>query len=323
MFELAVSFAVLVISIGGLVYFADKVIDHAVRLAHILGISGAVIGMTLLAYGTSLPEFAVSMISSSIMHGNLAVSNVVGSNISNIALVIGIAAVFMPLAFRKEKFMTDGIFMMLATMLLILLAFFGGISQAAGIVMVLIIAGFTYYILKTAGRESRFKKFIKKAARHIQAIRRKAATAEHEFLMAFLYLIGVGVSGYFVVNSAIDVARLLGVTEWVIGASIVAVGTSLPEIVVSLVSAKKKQLGMSIGNIVGSNCFNILLVLGASAAAGPLVLDIAGIWIDLVFLAVLTSLFFIALLRRNVSRPEGILYLIIYALFLLHLLRFF
>ncbi|MCX6815211.1 MAG: calcium/sodium antiporter [Candidatus Aenigmarchaeota archaeon] len=310
MFDLILNFSLLIASLVALIFVADKLIDHSVKLAKILGVSGAVIGLTLLAYGTSMPEFAVSSIASFQAHDELSVSNITGSNIYNIAIVMGVVALLVPF-YWKENLRRDGLFMIAATLLLIPLAFLGGISGIIGIVMVIVLAGYTYYVIKTD----------KKVGEDGKAIQREKGSARKEFGWCVLLLLGVVVAGYFTVQFAVESARLAGISQWIIGSTIVAAGTSMPETVVSIISARKKQMGMSLGNIVGSNYFNILWILGFAAAVNPLAFSIQNIWVDLVFLCVITALFYVALIRKKITRYEGIAYIAIYALFLLYLLR--
>jgi cation:H+ antiporter len=309
MLDLALNFGLLIASLAALVCIADRLINHSIKLAKIVGVSGAVIGLTLLAYGTSLPELAVSTISSFHAYDQLSVSNITGSNIYNIAVIMGLVALAMPFVW-KEDLGRDGLFMMASTLLLIPLAFLGGITSALGAAMIAALVLFTYYVIKTD----------KKVDAGGKAIKKVKGSAKKEFFLCCLLLLGILVAGNFVVQFAAATARLAGISEWLIGSTIVAAGTSMPETVVSIISARKKQMGMSLGNIVGSNYFNILWILGLSAAIKPLSFTIAGIWVDLAFLLAITALFYIALARRRISRHEGIAYIAIYGLFVLYLL---
>ncbi|MEM7815523.1 MAG: calcium/sodium antiporter [Candidatus Aenigmatarchaeota archaeon] len=311
MFGIFVDFSLLVVSLASLVFIADKLIDHSVKFAKIVGVSGAVIGLTLLAYGTSVPEFAVSSIASYGTHDQLSVSNIIGSNIYNIAMVLGIAAIILPFSW-KDDFRRDGIFMIFATLVLIPLAFIGGISPLSGLMMVFLLAIYSYYVIRKD----------KKVDSDGNAIKKESGSVKKEFAFCLILLLGVLVAGYFTVEFAVETARGFGISEWIIGATIVAAGTSMPETVVSIISAKKKQMGMSLGNIIGSNYFNVLWILGASAIISPLSFHIQDIWIDLLFLFILTGLFFLAVLRKKITRIYGFIYIGIYIIFVLHILGF-
>jgi len=306
--EIILNFGLLIASIAALVLIADKLINHSIKLAKIVGVSGTVIGLTLLAYGTSLPELAVSTIASFQSHSELSVSNIIGSNIYNIAITMGVVALFLPFAW-KENLRREGLFMVASTLVLIALAFIGGISSMVGIIMVLILALHTYYVIKIEKRSS------------CEKVKKGKGSAKKEFLWCCLFLAGVLVAGNFTVHYAIQSAKLVGVSEWLIGSTIVAAGTSMPETVVSVIAARKKQMGMSLGNIIGSNYFNVFWILGISAALKPFSFSIQAVWADLVFLSLITALFFMALLKKSISRYEGFAYIGIYVLFVFYLLK--
>lgn len=309
-FEPQVNFGLLIASLAALILIADHLIDHSVKLAAIFGVSEAVIGLTVLAYGTSMPEFAVSSIASIQVHDQLSVSNIIGSNIYNIAMIIGLVALLAPFSWRDDL-RRDGLFMIAGMGALVLLAFRGGISSLIGVAMVIALAGYTYHVIKSC----------KETHPDHGLMKNQNESALKEIGWCALLLAGVLVAGSATVHFAVQTARSAGVSEWLIGATIVAAGTSLPETVVSIISAKKGQMGMSLGNIVGSNYFNILWILGFAAALGPLSLAIDEIWGDLAFLCILTVLFFIVLIRKSIGTYEGAAYLGIYSLYLLYLLK--
>ncbi|RZN35661.1 MAG: calcium/sodium antiporter [Methanophagales archaeon ANME-1-THS] len=308
--EPLVNFGLLIVSLAVLILIADHLIDHSVKLAALFGVSEAVIGLTVLSYGTSMPEFAVSSIASIQVHDQLSVSNIIGSNIYNIAMVLGLVAVLAPFSWRDDL-RRDGLFMTASTFALVLFAFRGGISSLIGVAMAITLAGYTYYVIRSC-----------KGAHADQGlVKSQNESPWKEIGWCALLLAGVLVAGSATVHFAVQTARSAGVSEWLIGATIVAAGTSLPETVVSVISAKKGQMGMSLGNLVGSNYFNILWILGFAAALGPLSLSIEEIWGDLVFLCMLTVLFFIVLVRKSIGNYEGVAYLGIYTLYLLYLLK--
>ncbi len=310
MIDPLIYFGLLIVSLTALIFIADRLIDHSVKLAALLGISEAVIGLTVLAYGTSMPEFAVSSIASAQAHVQLSISNVVGSNIYNVAVIMGIVALLTPFAWKVDL-RRDGLFMLASTGALVLVAFIGGISSPLGVVMVVALAGYTYYVVKSYKRTN-----------HDPGVTRNQNGAlRKEIGWCALLLAGVLLAGYGTVTFAVQTARSAGVSEWLIGATIVAAGTSLPETVVSIIAARKGQMGMSLGNIVGSNYFNILWILGFAAAVRPLSFSIAEIGVDLIFLSIIMFLFFIALAKKRIRTYEGVAYIGIYALYLLYLLK--
>lgn len=302
---------ILVLSLAGLIIFAEKLIDASAKLAKAFGITEAVIGLTLLAYGTSLPEFAVSSIASVESHPELSISNVLGSNIFNIAFILGLAAFIRPFSVKEAHLMGRDNYIMVATALLLvaLLFFFGGISRTAGFMMVLLVICYTYYLLKHDRSSNQLKKD-------------ETISKLREAGIVLACLLVVIISGKFTVDSAVAVAKGFGVTEWLIGATIVAAGTSLPELAVSITAAKKGFFGMSVGNIVGSNIFNILWILGFAAALNPLYLDFELIKLDSVFLLAVTFFLAYHLIKTKISRNGGILYLAMYLGYIAYLVLY-
>ncbi len=297
---------ILVASLAALVLFADKLVDSSVRLARAFGIGASVIGLTLVAYGTSLPEFAVSAISSVSGHSDLSISNVVGSNIFNVAVILGLVALMAKVRVREAHFIGRDVgFMLFSTILLVGLAYVGGISRVAGFLMAVLLAGYTYSVIR--------------AERSKNNSRDGSVSKLREAGLLVFGLAGVLFSGKYVVSSAVNVALILGVSEWLIGATIVAAGTSLPELAVSIISARKGEFGLSIGNIVSSNIFNILWILGFAAILSPLAFSPA--WVDLLVLVITTAFLSYCLFRKRITRIEGFLYLLIYGAYLSYLLK--
>jgi len=308
--NLLIQISILVLSLAGLMVFAEKLIDSSAKLAKAFGISEAVLGLTLLAYGTSLPEFVVSSISSVESHPELSISNVLGSNIFNVAFILGLTAIIKPFSVKEAHLIGRDNYMMVgsAFLLIALLFFFGGIPRIAGLVMVLLVIGYTYYLLKHDRTNNQLKKD-------------ETISKLREAGIVLFCLLVVIISGKFTVDSAVAVAKGFGVSEWLIGATIVAAGTSLPELAVSIAAAKKGFFGMAIGNIIGSNIFNILWILGFAALLNPLYMNFEMIKWDSVFLLAVTLLLAYHLIRKRVSRNEGILYMFMYLGYIAYLLK--
>lgn len=306
---LYIEFAKLVICIIVLVTASDKLVDSASRLAKAIGVSGTVIGLTLIAYGTSLPEFGVSSIASVEGSGNIAIGNIVGSNIYNIAFILGISAFVIPLAI-KEKTLSgrDNLLMLASTIFLTAVLFFDKINRFTGLFMAVSVVLYTIYVLrngqgaKLASRKENIQKF-------------------RESGISVLCLAVILVSSKFIVGSATNIARILSVSEWIISATIIAIGTSVPETAVSIVAAKKKEFGISIGNIVGSNIFNTLWILGFAAALRPLSISFQSIRIDLAFLIAVTAIFSFGLWKGKIGRLDGLIYLILYFAYMSYLMK--
>lgn len=307
--DVVVSLLKLIASLTLLVVLGDRLIGSAARLAKAFGISSAAIGLTVLAYGTSLPEFAVSSIAAVKQHSGISVANIIGSNIFNVAVILGIASIISPFVIRESIIVKrDGIVMLLATAFLIFLAYIGKIERIAGVAMAAFIVFYTYRILKHDRANNGMY-----PDGTISRVREAALVA--------VLLAGVLVSGNFTVTSAVDLARSVGVTEWVIGATIVAAGTSLPEMVVSIIAAKRGDFGMSVGNIVGSNTFNILWILGFASVLNPLTINFNEVYLDLIFLSLITILFYFGLSKKRLTRGEGVLYIAIYLGYIFYLVR--
>lgn len=290
-------------------FSAEKLIDASAKLAKTLGVSGTVIGLTILAYGSSFPEFIVSTVASFRKVDQLSVSNIVGSNIFNIAFIIGAMAVVAPIRCRdRELCLRDGVMMTFSTVALSILILSGGVSRFAGLAMLITMLG---YIL-----------FLTKSTNNHQPSDPSGLTSKWEGkvpLVMVLAFLGVPTSGYLVVASAAALARLVGVSDWLIGATVVAAGTSLPEFAISIVAAKKGEAGLSLGNIVGSNIFNILLILGSSALISPKAVSFYAVSTDVFLLITLTLWLQLSLVRGRITRLEGLGVLTLYAGYILHL----
>lgn len=253
--------------IGGFVLLikgADFFVDGSSSVAKRLKVPALIIGMTIVAMGTSLPETSVSVSASLLGKNDLAISNAVGSNIFNLMVVCGFCALLCPMAVGKETLKKDLPFsMIVAGVLLGLGAFTGKVERWGGIILLALFAFFLYMMISSA----------KKARANDPEI----VTDEYKVLpmwKCLLYIFGgaaaIAVGGKMVVEGASDIARAFGMSDNLIGMTIVALGTSLPELVTSIVAARKGEVDMALGNVVGSNVFNILFVLGIAATISPI-----------------------------------------------------
>lgn len=290
-------------------FSAEKLIDASAKLAKALGVSGTIIGLTILAYGSSFPELTVSIIASFRKTDQLSVSNIVGSNIFNVAFIIGAMAVVAPIRCRdRELCLRDGIMMTFSTVALSILILSGGVSRLAGLAMLMTMFGYVLFVTKSTNNHQ--------PSKPSGPASKWEAKVPLVMILAFL---GVPTSGYLVVASAAALARLAGVSDWLIGATLVAAGTSLPEFVISIIAAKKGEIGLSLGNVVGSNIFNILLILGSSALISPKAVSFYAVSADLLLLITLTLWLQLSLVRGKISRPEGLGFLTLYASYVLYL----
>ncbi len=324
---LSFSILLFVASLFLLLKSADWLVDGSSEIARYFGIPQVIIGLTVVAFGTSLPELTVSIIANLSGSPGLSIGNIVGSNISNICLVLGIATILVPVTIRRETLRLDLPFLLGASLLLPLLSlrmFFDMSSSAYvigmvdGLILLGVFAGFMYVQLRSA-EEHR--------ARHCRigtrgscgTIDRKRVARQATVTLAGI--LGVVVSADLLVRSGQDIAMLFGVPEMLIGLTMVAVGTSIPELGTNLVAAAKKRLDLAVGNVIGSNVFNIAMVLGVSSLMRPIegIAEVA-VSADMPIMVGITALFIGLILRgKNITRRDGIILLGIYALYVAYL----
>ena len=244
------------------------IVSGGVSLAKKLQISSMIIGLTVVAYGTSTPELAASLLAAFNSHTELILGNIVGSNISNVGMVIGISAIFVPLLISKITVSRWIPIMIGVSLLVVAMSYDGEISQVDGIILIAALIGFTAYTIKTIKKQK---------IQQNDTIENEALEGEY-FLSKYkietypqsIGLIIAGVillflGGHLTVDGAVNIAEILGLSQLVIGVVIVAIGTSLPELITSIIAIAKKQTDIGVGNIVGSNIYNILLILGVSS----------------------------------------------------------
>ena len=244
------------------------IVSGGVALAKKLRISSMIIGLTVVAYGTSTPELAASILAALNSHTDLILGNIIGSNIANIGMVIGISAIFVPLAISKIT-VSKWIPIMIGVSLLIIgMSYDGEISQIDGIILISALIGFTLYTIKTVKKQ----KIKENTTVEIEPVEGELFLSRYkiESFPQSLFLIIIGIillflGGHFTVNGAVSIAENLGISQLIIGVVIVAIGTSLPELITSIIAIAKKQTDIGVGNIVGSNIYNILLILGVSS----------------------------------------------------------
>ncbi len=254
------------------------IVSGGVSLAKKLRISSMVIGLTVVAYGTSTPELAASILAAFNSHTELILGNIIGSNISNIGMVIGISAIFAPLLISRIT-VTRWIPIMIGVSLLVVaMSYDGEISQIDGLILIAALIAFTLYTIKTVKKQK------------IQDKSAENETIEGEYFLSkykietypqSFALIGIGIillfiGGHLTVDGAVNIAQSLGLSQLIIGVVIVAIGTSLPELITSIIAIAKKETDIGVGNIVGSNIYNILLILGVSSTLVgiPVVTDV-------------------------------------------------
>lgn len=310
-----------------LLYFgAEWLVRGSSSLARSFGITPLVIGLTVVAFGTSAPELVVSVVSAIKGNSMIAVGNVVGSNICNIALVLGMAAVFQPITGRRSVITRDIPLMLGVSVYLFLLTLNSQLGRLEGFTLfagIILYTLFNYRIAKEENRQSLKPEQVlpEQGVEEIPFVENRLK----QVLLVCVGIAGVVGGAEIVVDAAVKIMTILGVGEKFIGLTIVAFGTSLPELATSVVAAIRKEMDISIGNLVGSNVFNILSVLGASSLIRPIPIPGgffgSGLWVDyLVMLA--TSLLPWILMRKTntINRTGGIILLSCYVVYLTYLI---
>lgn len=308
----------LVAGFAVLIKGADLFVDGSSSLAGNFKISRVIIGLTIVAMGTSAPELAVSTSAALQGSNEIALSNVVGSNIFNLLGVLGICAVIHPVPVEKVILKRDIPISVMATVLLMLATsagvlvsgeFFrfgmgeivGDVSRFAGVVLLALFSGYTFYLIVNAK---------KKAGEEEPGEKRPLWKCAALILFGLVLIIA---GGQAVVYGAKAAAKAFGMSETLIGLTIVAVGTSLPELVTSVVAARKGENGLAVGNVVGSNIFNILFILGISSAIHPIEVNAASVYDMIILIGTGILVFLFSMKERVINRREGIVMLIIYA----------
>ena len=310
--EMVIQLALLAVGFVLLVKGADWFVDGAASIAAKLGIPQLVIGLTIVAMGTSAPEAAVSLTAA--FHGNadITIGNVVGSNIMNVLVILGLAALICPMKVAKLTAFVDIPVTFVISLLLLLLGLDGSISRLdAGILLVVFIGYLSYLFFMT-------KKGLISGESEEEVAKIQSVPKALLFTAIGLALIIVGSS--FAVDAASAIAKMLGLSERFIGLTIVALGTSLPELFTSVAAAMKKNPDMAIGNIVGSNIFNILFIVGLSGMVIPVPFASAFRFDTLVVAATMLLLFLMSLPKRQLGRIDGFILLMGYMAYFLEIL---
>ncbi len=297
---------------------ADFFVEGASSVAKALKVPSIIIGLTIVAMGTSLPELAVSVTASMTNNNALAVSNVVGSNLFNLMVVLGASAFMNPIIVGKDTIKKDYPFSVACAILLLVLGIIGmELGTVDGIALLVIFIAFILYQVLSALKARKANTFENEVLNEVEEIK------EIPMWLSLIYIVGGAVAikfgGDFVVNSAVAIATAAGLSQTLIGLTIVACGTSLPELATSVVAAKKGELDMAVGNVVGSNVFNILMILGVAASLSPVtflqenVIDIG------IFLAFSLLTWLLCWTKGKLDKKEGIFMLLLYVAYLVYI----
>lgn len=307
MITMLLDVCLLLVGIAIVLWGADKFTDGASSMARRWNVSEMVIGLTVVSLGTSLPEFVVSLFSALEGSADMSVGNVVGSNLFNSLVIVGISALFISLTLTKRLISRDILFVIFSSVILVALGHDGEVNRWEGLVLFICFCMYMYYSYLSAKQE-----------------KEELSDAEtYSWMKTIFYIIlGIGClvgGGNILVSSATSLALSCGMSERVVGLTILAAGTSLPELATSVVAARKGSRGMAIGNVVGSNLFNIFFILGVSSLICPLTIKGIGTldWVALLGSSML--LFAFGRTGHKITRTEGIVMLSLYILYMVAL----
>ena len=312
-------FIILIIGFFLLIKGADIFVDGASSIAKKIGIPSVIVGLTIVSLGTSAPELAVSLISSFNGNNGIAVGNVLGSNLFNTLVVLGGTAIVAPLLIKKSTIKRDYIATLVVTILTCFLIFGlvpkseNMLSRISGIILLVVCIAYMFILVKAAKKDS---------------VKDEENTSEikmsKNILLSLIGVVGIVFGGNLVVDSATNIAYALGMSEKLVGLTIVAVGTSLPELVTSIVAALKGENDIALGNVLGSNIFNLVLILGASATISPI--TVSGVMLIDFIILIAVTLFIGALIflnkkeEKRLGRLEGIILVGIYVAYLAYII---
>ena len=320
---LPIAAVILLLAVGFafLVKGADFFVEGSSSIAKKLKVPPIIIGLTIVAMGTSLPETAVSVTASLVQNNELAVSNVVGSNIFNLMFVIGVCSILTPIMVQKATVVRDIPLSLGCALFLLVLGVSGlgdkagmTLGHADGVIFLIVFAGYIFTMVRSAMKARAAGQKVE-----IEGVEECDNMKELSYGKSILFLIvgaaAIAFGGDLTVDTASRIAIELGMSQTLVGLTIVSIGTSLPELVTSVVAARKNEVDMAVGNAVGSNIFNILMVLGISSAISPVALIRENI-IDIVLLIVFSVMVWIfAGTRKKIERKEGIIMVVVYLVY--------
>lgn len=316
--------------IGGLIllfFGGESLVNGAVNIARKFKISPLLIGLILVGFGTSTPELITSILAALEDKPGIALGNVIGSNIANIFLILGATAVILPLACDKKAFMKDGIFMVLSTVVMVIIVLSGNFSRESGFIFLAVLAsyiGISIWLEKRGGTDTSEIENAELDPEEegvstvtIPGFKESLPYALAQFIVG-LVLTFLGAK--FLVSGSVELATNFGISDTIIGLTIVAIGTSLPELVASLMAALKKQGDMAYGNIIGSNIYNTLGILGVTATIHPFAVPQEVIHLDIwVMSAAVAALMFVSATSWKIVRWEGAVFLGAYVWYMAYL----
>lgn len=306
MIDLIIQIILLIVGFVFLIKGADYFVSGSSSVAALLKIPTIIVGLTIVAIGTSAPEAAVSITAAVNGNNAMAVSNIIGSNLFNLLFIIGLCAMLKELDIGRQMLEKDYPFLIVATVAIVAFILIGwNILRIEGIVLLILFAVYLFYLVYSA-----------KKSKEGQYVEKPKLTLPKSIVYMIVGLVGIVLGGELVVNNASSIAITFGMSETLVGLTIVSIGTSLPEVATSLTALKRKENELVIGNVIGSNLFNIIFVLALSATISPITLQ-SNILVDLclmLFITVLTYIF--ARTQNKFDKKEGILLLVIFIIYM-------
>ena len=304
--EVILSAALLVIGLVMLCFGGNWLVSGGVGIAKKLRISNLVIGLTIVAYGTSTPELAASIAAAG-DHGAIILGNIVGSNIANVGMVIGVSAILIPVAIQKSVFRKEIPIMLGVSFLLVLLSIDGELSQYDGALLLVGLGVFAFFTFRDALKQRTTTKD-------------NSENTQNNIYVKSFGLIGIGIVVLYIgailtVDNAVIIASEFGLSEKIIGLTVIAIGTSLPELITSIIAIRKGHSDVGIGNIIGSNIYNILMIMGVGAALGG-VLTTSDIYVDYAIMIIFSLSLLIGLKTKIINRTIGVILATGYVLYL-------
>ena len=304
--EVVLSGALLVVGLVMLCFGGNWLVTGGVGIAKKFRISNLVIGMTIVAYGTSTPELAASIAAAG-DHGAIILGNIVGSNIANVGMVIGISAILIPVAIQKSVFRKEIPIMLGVSLLLVLLSIDGELSQYDGALLLVGLGVFAFFTFRDALKQRTTTKD-------------NSQNTQNNIYVKSFGLIGIGIVVLYIgamltVDNAVIIATEFGLSEKIIGLTVIAIGTSLPELITSIIAIRKGHSDVGIGNIIGSNIYNILMIMGVGAAIGG-VLTTSDIYVDYTIMIIFSLSLLIGLKTKIINRTIGVILATGYVLYL-------
>lgn len=314
MIETLLNIVFLIVGLLFLIKGSDIFVEGSVGIAKKFKISSFIIGLTIVSFGTSAPELSVSLASAISGSSDISVGNIIGSNIFNILVVLGFSAVFVPISVKSETLKKEFPFLLMISIIFLIFImdnFLGGgnnlLSRGEGIVLIILLILYLFILIKTSK----------------PSLEQEDETIIPVWKSILFFLIGLALvvtGGEFVTSTSRFLAIKIGMSETLVGLTVVALGTSLPELVTSIVAAKKGENEIALGNVIGSNIFNILLILGLTSSILPLSINNMVIIDSIILLGATILVHFFSTTKKGISRIEGLTLLLIYAGYLVYII---